>query len=157
MDTGTQTSTFEDESPAITEEIFGGDRVAITGLNELLDHLLGGGTRILADAGLSRFCPRRLSAIQSGAETQALECLHGLQGMAHVLGVALEHPQAELPETVLSDVVWHFHGQLHAIERWRELAANAASMLNNRRVASDIANRYATWARSIGEWPDAED
>lgn len=156
MSTRTQTSTTTAEEAAIAEEIFGGDQIATTGLNELLDHLLGGGTRILADAGLSRFCPRRLSAIQSGAEAQALECLHGLQGMAHVLGVALGHPQAELPASVLTDVVWHFHGQLHAIERWRELAANAAGMLNNRRVASDIANRYALWARSIGEWPDAE-
>jgi hypothetical protein len=154
MAIGTQSSTATHESSATVDEIFGGDKLATTGLNELLDHLLGGGTRILADAGLSRFCPRRLSAIQSGAEAQAVECLHGLQGMAHVLGVALGHPQAELPTTVLTDVVWHFHGQLHAIERWRELATNAAGLLNNRRVADDMASRYATWAQSIGEWPE---
>ncbi|GAB3789798.1 hypothetical protein [Dyella agri] len=155
MASGTQTSTPANGDADVAEEIFGDVEATATGLSELLHHLLGSGTHTLADAGLSRFCARRLSAIQSGAEAQALECLHGLQGMAHVLGVALGHPQADLPASVLTDVIWHFHGQLHAIERWRELATNAAGMLDNRRAASDIANRYAAWARSIGEWPDA--
>ena len=61
-----EASSSEATAPGVSDEIFGGDQFATTGLNELLDHLLGGGTRVLADAGLSRFCPRRLSAIQSG-------------------------------------------------------------------------------------------
>lgn len=153
---GAQTTTTADDGPSVAEQIFKGDDVAATGFNGLLDHLLGGGTRILADAGLSRFCPQRLSVIQHGAEAQALESLHGLQAMSQVLGVALKHSTDELPAAVLADVAWHFHGQLHAIERWQELAANAGVLLGNRRVAGDMARRYASWACSIGEWPSGD-
>lgn len=154
---GAKTSATASEAPSISEEIFERNHVAASSLNELLDHLLGGGTRILADAGLSRFCEQRLVMIQHGAEAQALESLHGLQALSRVLGVALRHSQDELPAAVLSDAAWHFHGQLRAIERWQELAANASVLRSNRRIAGDIARRYATWAHSIGEWPDGGD
>jgi len=154
MDTEASTSADTDGIQGAVNEIFAGKH-ADTGFNQLIDHLLGGGARILADAGLSRFCEQRLAAIQHEAEVQVDECLHGLQAMSHVLGVALGHPQGHLPETVLAGVAWHFHGQLHALERWKELSANAAGLRRNRRVADDLARRYATWARSVGEWPEA--
>jgi hypothetical protein len=145
----------EAAAPDLADEIFGDDDDLTTGLDELLNHLLGGGTRILADAGLSRFCPQRLAAIQHGAEARVAEGLHGLQAMSQVLAVALEHPHEALPAPVLAGVAWHFHAQLHAMERWKELAANAAGLRGNRAAAADIARVYVAWARRVGEWPQA--
>lgn len=156
MLTGAHVAPGASDGAFIAAEIFGGDHAAATSLNELLDHLLGGGSRIQADAGLSRFCQQRLAVIKHGAEAQSLECLHGLQAMSLVLGVALEHPGDALSMPVLADVAWHFHVQLHAVERWRELAENASGLLENQRVAGDVAHCYVSWARSIGEWPESE-
>lgn len=157
MLTGSHAAPTASDGSFISAEIFGSDHAAATSLNELLDHLLGGGARIQADAGLSRFCQQRLAVIEHGAEAQSQECLHGLQAMSLVLGVALEHPGEALSMPVLADVAWHFHVQLHAVERWRELSENAAGLLENRRVAGDVAHCYVNWARSIGEWPESED
>jgi hypothetical protein len=131
-----------------------GDWNAAASLARLIDHLLGGGPKVMADAGLARFSERRLALIQCGAEQQAEECLHGLQSLSFVLGVALSHPQDTIPRSVLCDVVWHFHGQASVMERLAELADNAATLRKSPQVAADLARRYVDWARSVGEWPD---
>ena len=138
------------------DPILGHPATEPAGLAELLEHLLGGGSRIMADAALSRFCTKRLAAIQRGAEAQASNCMLGLQALSHVLGVALEHPRAELPASVLAGVVWHIHGQLHAMDRWQDLAANARHLRDNPAMAKDIACSYAIWSRSMGEWPEVD-
>lgn len=124
------------------------------GIDILIDHLLGGGKRVLPRAGLARLNPARLSRIQQGAEVQMDECIHSLQALSHVLGVALSHPQANLPLEVLHGMAWHVHSQSKALACWKELAEDAAYFRDHRDAAANAARRFARWARSVDEWPE---
>lgn len=141
----------------VTDTSMGAARVAaevVEPLAGVLDQLLGGSDYVLADAGLARFTPGRLAAIERGAETQVAECLQGIQSLSRLLALAGGCGGSAFTHEDTTAVAWHLHSLAQAMSRWQELAHNAGYFRTHRELAMDIARRYAQMAASLGEWPE---
>ncbi|WP_028008060.1 hypothetical protein [Solimonas flava] len=122
-------------------------------LDLLLAALLGGGPKLLGDAGLARLSEARLQAIERGALARADDCLHELQCLARLLADATRVAACPPPAHDLARVTRHLGRLAQDGARWKQLAEHAAMYRAQRDLAGEVARRWLGWARYFGEWP----
>lgn len=123
-------------------------------LDLLLAALLGGGPKLLGDAGLARLSEARLQAIECGALARADDCLHELQCLARLLADATRAP-ARPPAQDLALATRHLGRLAQDGARWKQLAEHAAMYRTQRDLAGEVARRWLGWAQYFGEWPQS--
>ncbi|MDE2156695.1 MAG: hypothetical protein KGJ32_12490 [Xanthomonadaceae bacterium] len=131
-----------------TEEVEEDDEVLTT----LFSNLQGLGEEAVVGAGLARFNPLRLAAIQHAAELKMGQRLHGLSALLHVLTLAREFAD-RLPRHVIRDVTAHLRLQTQELACWRELAKQAAYIRENPDFACLLAHQYVQCIEASDEWP----
>lgn len=122
-------------------------------LDALMEALQGNGPKVLGDAGLARFSPKRLHAIELGARSRAEDCLRDVQCLARLLALVLINEDRPLRQSDSASAARHLGRLAQDCERWNLLAEHAAMYRTQRPVASEVARHWARWAQHFGEWP----
>lgn len=122
-------------------------------LDALFHHLQGNGSKVLGDAGLARFSPQRLHAIELGARSRAEDCLRDVQCLARLLALVLIDEDRRLRQSDSASAARHLGQLAQDCERWNLLAEHAAMYRAQQPVASEVARHWARWAEHFGEWP----